>query len=344
MAKNFYFENYSNSMEQELIEDLVIESIRIYGVDTWYVPRTLGAKDDLLNEDDLPQYNDAYMVEMYVKNIDGFEGEGDFLSKFGLQIRDSMTLTIAIRSFNQEVAVHSEQIRPFEGDIIYMPLNRKFFKIMHVEHEAIFYQMGNLQTYDLRCELLEYSGEVFSTGQEFIDDYFSEYQLTVSPDTTTYTVRVDDKTATNPYNSQGSSQAYFIGADEAPYLNLYAGSTYVFDQSDASNLNNQLQIHSTIVPSEGSLVATTYSGTAGVANNDPSVVVGLTWTPATAGSYYYLQSGVGNEYMGREIIVYADKLENVDTYDAVADNNEIETIADNILDFSESNPFGEDNF
>jgi hypothetical protein len=255
-----------------------------------------------------------------------------------------MTLTIAIRSFNQEVAVHSEQIRPFEGDIIYMPLNRKFFKVMHVEHEAIFYQMGNLQTYDLRCELLEYSGEVFRTGQEFIDDYFSEYQLTVSPDTTTYTVRVDDKTATNPYNSQGSSQAYFIGADEAPYLNLYAGSTYVFDQSDASNLNNQLQIHSTIVPSEGSLVSTTYSGTAGVANNDPSVVVGLTWTPATAGSYYYLQQGVGNEYMGREIIVYADKLENVDTYDAVADNNEIETIADNILDFSESNPFGEDNF
>jgi len=331
-------------MEQELIEDLVIESIRIYGVDTWYVPRTLGAKDDLLNEDDLPQYNDAYMVEMYVKNIDGFEGEGDFLSKFGLQIRDSMTLTIAIRSFNQEVAVHSEQIRPFEGDIIYMPLNRKFFKVMHVEHEAIFYQMGNLQTYDLRCELLEYSGEVFRTGQEFIDDYFSEYQLTVSPDTTTYTVRVDDKTATNPYNSQGSSQAYFIGADEAPYLNLYAGSTYVFDQSDASNLNNQLQIHSTIVPSEGSLVSTTYSGTAGVAIIDPSVVVGLTWTPATAGSYYYLQQGVGNEYMGREIIVYADKLENVDTYDAVADNNEIETIADNILDFSESNPFGEDNF
>jgi len=338
MAKNFYFENFSNSMEQELIEDLVIESIRIYGVDTWYIPRTLGAKDDILNEDDLPAYNDAYMVEMYVKNVDGFEGEGDFLSKFGLQIRDQVTLTIAIRSFNQEVAVHSEQIRPFEGDIIYLPLNRKFFKVMHVEHEAIFYQMGNLQTYDLRCELLEYSGEVFSTGQEFIDDYFADYQLTVSPDTVTYNVSVNGKTATNPYNSQGANTAFYIGADEAPYVNLYVGSTYFFDQSDASNAGYQLEIHTTVVPSAGSLVSTTYTGTAG-ANN-----AGLTWTPDTAGSYYYLNSDVGNEYMGREIIVEPSKLDNVETYDDVADNQTIESFADNILDFSENNPFGEDNF
>ena len=337
MAKNFYFENFSNSMEQELIEDLVIESIRIYGIDTWYIPRPLGAKDDLLNEDDLPQYNDAYMVEMYVKNIDAFEGEGDFLSKFGLQIRDQMTLTIAIRTFNQEVASHSEQIRPFEGDIIYLPLNRKFFKIMHVEHEAIFYQMGQLQTYDLRCELLEYSGEVFNTGQEFIDTYFEEYQLTVSPDTVVYNFYVNGKTETNPYQ-QGANTAYYIGADEAPYITLYAGTTYFFDQSDSSNVDNQLEIHTTIIPSQGSLVNTQYTGTPG-ANS-----AGLTWTPNTAGSYYYLNSDVGKEYMGREIIVEASKIDNVEMYDDVADNETIETIADNILDFSESNPFGEDNF
>ena len=75
-------------MEQTLIDDLVVESIKIYGIDTMYLPRTIGAKDDILNEDDLPTYNDAYEVEMYVKKVDGFEGEGDFLSKFGLQIRD----------------------------------------------------------------------------------------------------------------------------------------------------------------------------------------------------------------------------------------------------------------
>lgn len=324
-------------MEQELIEDLVIESIRIYGVDTWYIPRTLGAKDDLLNEDDLPQYNDAYMVEMYVKNVDGFEGEGDFLSKFGLQIRDQMTLTIAIRSFNQEVAAHSQQIRPFEGDIIYMPLNRKFFKVMHVEHEAIFYQMGQLQTYDLRCELLEYSGEVFSTGQEFIDTYFEEYQLTVSPDTVTYMVTVNGKTDSNPYQ-QGSNTAFYIGADEAPYVDLYVGTTYFFDQSDASNANNQLEIHTSIVPSQGSLVNTVYTGTPG-ANT-----AGLTWTPNTVGTYYYLNSATGKDYMGREITVNASKIDNVEMYDKVADNETIEAIADNILDFTESNPFGEDNY
>ena len=90
-------------MEQELVEDLIIESTRIYGHDCWYISRTLGAKDELLNEDDLSIFSSAYSMEMYIKNVDGFEGEGDFLSRFGLQIRDSITFTIAIRTFNKEV-------------------------------------------------------------------------------------------------------------------------------------------------------------------------------------------------------------------------------------------------
>lgn len=133
-----------------------------------------GGYDDLLNEDDLPLYKDALEVEMYVKNVDGFEGEGDFLSKFGLQIRDSMTLTVAMRSWEKEVGrnIEGNPPRPFEGDLIYFPLNRKIFKIMHVEHEAIFYQMGSLQTYDLRCELFEYSNERFITGIPEVDDVY----------------------------------------------------------------------------------------------------------------------------------------------------------------------------
>jgi hypothetical protein len=208
---------------------------------------------------------------------------------------------------------------------------------MHVEHEAIFYQMGQLQTYDLRCELLEYSGEVFSTGQEFIDDYFEDYRLTVSPDTVIYTVTVNGKTDINPYQ-QGANTAFYIGADEAPYINLEVGSTYFFDQSDPTNVNNKLEIHTSIIPSSGSLVNTLYAGTPG-ANN-----AGLTWTPDTAGSYYYLNSAVGSEYMGREIIVSESRIDNVETYDDVADNETIEAIADNILDFTENNPFGEDNY
>lgn len=165
-------------MEQRLIEDLIIESIRIHGLDVWYMPRTLGALDDLLNEDDLPVFNSAYMVEMYVKNVEGFEGDGDFLSKFGLQIRDSMTLTISMRKFTEDVGSYDDQIRPHEGDLIYFPLNRKIFQVKHVEHESIFYQMGALQTYDLRVELFEYSNEVFRTGIAEIDTLLDKYNTT----------------------------------------------------------------------------------------------------------------------------------------------------------------------
>ena len=173
MAKNFYFENYTNSGEQSLIEDLVIESIRIYGIDTYYITRSSTNLDPILIEDDLPIYNEAHSVEMYVKNVDGFEGEGDFLSKFGLQIRDSMTMTVSIRQYEQEVARYNNTARPKEGDLLYFPLNNKIFKIMHVEHESIFYQMGDLQVYDLRCELFEYSNERFETGRDNIDNYWN---------------------------------------------------------------------------------------------------------------------------------------------------------------------------
>ena len=167
-------------MEQQLIEDLIIESIRIFGHDIYYISRTLGAKDELLNEDDLPIFKEAYMMEMYIKNVEGFEGEGDFLSKFGLQIRDSITFTIAMRTFNQEVGMYTDDVRPEEGDLIYMPLNKKIYEIQHVEHEAIFYQMGQLQTYDLRCELFEYSHQRFETGYDEIDQLFDAYDLTTN--------------------------------------------------------------------------------------------------------------------------------------------------------------------
>lgn len=156
-------------MEQTLIEDLIIESIRIHGIDCWYMPRTLGAKDDLINEDDLPIFNKAYLIEMYVKNVEGFEGDGNFLSKFGLQIRDSMTLSVSMRRFNEDVGLYDEQVRPNEGDLIYFPLNNKVFEVMFVDNKPIFYQMGALQMYDLRCELFEYSNEVFNTGITEID-------------------------------------------------------------------------------------------------------------------------------------------------------------------------------
>lgn len=205
MATNFYFSNFENSMEQNLIEDLIIESIRIFGHNLYYINRQLGAHDDLLNEDDLPIFNDAYMMEMYIKNVEGFEGEGDFLSKFGLQIRDSITFTCAMRTFNAEVGSYLEEVRPNEGDLIFLPLNNKVFEIKHVEHEAIFYQMGQLQTYDLKCELFEYSNERFETGVDEIDTLFDSYVI-ASPEAIANLDTVDTWAADNEIiQSEGES-------------------------------------------------------------------------------------------------------------------------------------------
>lgn len=178
MATNFYFNNFTNSGEQDLIEDLIIESIRVYGHDVWYIPRTLVAKDELLNEDDLSTFNNAYMIEVYIKNIDSFGGDGNFLSKFGLQINDTITFSISIRRFNEDVGAYTEEVRPNEGDLIYFPLNRKMFEVKFVDNKPIFYQLGALQIYDLRCELFEYSQERFNTGVEEIDTLFNKYVLT----------------------------------------------------------------------------------------------------------------------------------------------------------------------
>lgn len=175
MATNLFFQNYNRyGNEANLLDDLVIESIRMYGVDTVYLTRSLQAVDEILNEDDLSIFNAAYDMEMYVKSVDGFAGDGDFLSKFGLTIRDQVTFTVANRTFERYATrVDPTKIRPNEGDLIYFPMNQKFFKIMHVEHESVFYQMGALNVFDLKCELFEYSNERLQTGREEIDTYYN---------------------------------------------------------------------------------------------------------------------------------------------------------------------------
>jgi hypothetical protein len=173
VSTNPFFQNYDYFNEQQLIDDLVIESIQIFGLDTFYLTRSLQSVDEILNEDDLSIFDRAYNIEVYVKSVDGFQGEGDFLSRFGLQIRDQAVFTVAIRTFERFVTrLDTAKIRPNEGDLVYLPLNNKFFKIMHVEHESVFYQTGSLQVFDLKCELFEYSNERFHTGIEEIDTHF----------------------------------------------------------------------------------------------------------------------------------------------------------------------------
>ena len=171
MAQNVFFNNFANSQEQKLIEDLTIESIGIYGVEAYYLNKTYGDYDYLYGEDDLGTFSDYYTVPMYINSVEGFGGEGDFLSKFGVEQRDTMTMSVARWTFEQEVGNESKAniARPREGDVIYFPLNKKLYTINFVEHEPVFYQMGALQFYELRLEMFEYSGERLNTGLYEID-------------------------------------------------------------------------------------------------------------------------------------------------------------------------------
>ena len=165
MPTNTYFRNFDARNEQELLHSLVTESIQIYGHDVNYIPRTLVNEDTILGEDSISEYKDAYSIEMYIKSVDGFEGEGDLISKFGLEIRDQIVFSVARRAWEG----HDIGVRPKEGDLIYFPLTEKLFQIMFVEHETPFYQTGALPTFDLTCELFTYSDEKLDTGVEEVD-------------------------------------------------------------------------------------------------------------------------------------------------------------------------------
>ena len=168
MPTNQYINNFENAPEQNLLHDLLIESIKFYGMDVYWLPRKSSATSDALySEDTLESFDMAHVVEMYIKNVEGFEGEGEFLSRFGLDIRDQITFTVAIRRFEQ---LESGKPRPLEGDLIYFPLNKKLFQIQFVEHESMFYPTGSLPVYDLRCELFVYNQQIISTGIGEIDE------------------------------------------------------------------------------------------------------------------------------------------------------------------------------
>lgn len=173
MATNPYVNNFFAANEQKLFDDLAIEFVQFYGIDCLYLPRTVTNADEILHEDDRAVFTEVKTIEMYVKNVEGFGGDGDFLSKFGLQIRDSMTLACSITRCKEELGATR---RPMEGDLVYFPLNRKMFEVMHVEHEATFYQRGALQFYELKVELYEYANETFNTGNDTIDHLFDGVQ------------------------------------------------------------------------------------------------------------------------------------------------------------------------
>jgi hypothetical protein len=268
MATNKYFRPFTFGRQQDLAEDLIVQSIKIYGIDVKYMPRTLVNPDALLGEDVSSAFNDAIDIEMYIKNTQGFEGEGDFLSKFNLEIRDSITFVMARKRWEQvsneklltEVGyniqledantdewgnsnalrleageselyqtIHS---RPYEGDWIYFPLNKKLYEIKFVENEQVFYQHGKLYTYELNCELVDRLGTI-ATGNTEIDAIGTLYD----PDILQYQITLESEVG-SVLNEDGESilWEYRIETKDALANNEYF-TTKSFDYLDFSERN-----------------------------------------------------------------------------------------------------------
>lgn len=188
MARNVYFTDALRS-EQNLYEDIVIESLKIYGQDVYYIPRDI-VKEDRVFGDDVPsRFNSSHKIEMYIENVQGFEGEGDLFTRFGVEIRDEATFVVSRRRWLNTVNKYDNEInsvRPLEGDLIYLPLTNKLFQIQFVEHEQPFYQLSNLPVFKLRATLFEYNDEDLDTGVAEIDkietNYAYTYLLTLNRD------------------------------------------------------------------------------------------------------------------------------------------------------------------
>jgi hypothetical protein len=138
----------------------------------FYLPRETIERDNLFGEDIKSKFSDNYMLEMYIESVDGFEGEGNILAKFGMQIKDTATFILSKRRFEETIIGAS---RPMEGDLIYVPMSNSIFEINFVEHENPFYQLGRLHTYKLTVELFTYSHEEFDTGTSCIDSITDIY-------------------------------------------------------------------------------------------------------------------------------------------------------------------------
>jgi len=183
MAINHHFQGgngIGNTNEKKLYEDLIIEGLKIYGHDVYYLPRTLVNRDLILGEDSLSKFDDSYLIEMYVETTEGLAGEQELINKFGLEIREETTFMLSKRRWMDAVDSYHTMIkegRPNEGDIIYYPLMNKFFEISFVEDQEPFFQLGNLPVYKLRARTWEYSSERLDTGVTDIDSAEDQYSL-----------------------------------------------------------------------------------------------------------------------------------------------------------------------
>ncbi len=174
MTTNFYFQSgipMGRRSESLLMEDLIIECLKIYGFDVYYLPRAAVTRDYILNEEVLEEFKHAYPVEVYLENVNGFGGN-DLMTKFGLQLQDSATFVMARRRWDELIKRKGNSIlatRPAEGDLLFFPLTKSFFEIKYVEATDPFFQVGKLYVYKLQCELYQFSHNTIDTGVDEID-------------------------------------------------------------------------------------------------------------------------------------------------------------------------------
>ena len=303
MPTHVYF-NHAVQSEQNLHEDLVVESLRFYGHECYYLPRTIVDEDELFGEDTSSKYGDAYQVEMYIENTEGFDGEGDLLSKFGVEVRDQATFVLSRRTWDRFVSLDSNlavTTRPNEGDLIYFPLGNQVFEIRFVEHENPFYQLGKLNVFKLQCETFEYSHEEIDVGIAELDNIEDQFSYQVSM-------------------VLGSGSGDFV-VGETVTQTVASGKTVsgnvVSFTSQGSNVKtlkvNNITFSDTDVPAGSTMFVLSSQAGAG---NIVGATSNATRTITTAPDMYAMPN------------------------DPLADNKDFETAGTNIIDFSESNPFG----
>jgi len=305
MPRNVYFSQAVKS-EQNLYEDLIIESLGIYGQDVYYIPRTLVNRDNVLGEDPASKFDDAYLMEMYIENTEGFEGAGDLYSKFGLEIRDDATFIVSRRRWESRIGVFSSNLvdpRPQEGDLIFLPMTNSFFEISFVEDDSPFYQLSNLPVYKMQCQLFEYNDEEFDTGVGEIDDKTAQ---------SAYQLSMDINITGGNHYEVGETVRQTI-SDGVVVFGEVVSRTKVSDTSSQIYVANigatGTTEYKSFVQSSASLVGDN-TGYSGIINA--------------------IYDSIADASSGR-----------VFSTDEAAQNMDFEIDADGFIDFSESNPFGD---
>ena len=309
MPRNVYFSQAVKSA-QNLYEDLIIESLGIYGQDVYYIPRTIVNRDSILNEDPASTFDDAFLMEMYIENTEGFEGEGDLYSKFGLQIKDTATFIVSRRRWDDRVGPFSSQVenpKPAEGDLVFLPMTNSFFEINFVEDEQPFYQLSNIPVYKLECSLFEYNDEDFETGVESIDTATAKAAYQLPMDITI--------TGGNHFTvGEIVEQIITPASGGTPAVRVFGE---VQQRTKPSDILSKIFVSN--IGSDGTTETKTFT-------------VGATITGKESG------------FTGTIATIYSDVTNTSGTSwaaDEESQNIDFEITADGFIDFSESNPFGD---